>query len=99
MGIHSVGTKPIGSTMPCFAAFDGSLRGIDDGDSIRNGVGHIETAAIRIDGQRLRLGAKVTLAGQARIEVTLHGELPGANIDRGNGVAVGQRHVKSAAIR
>ena len=76
MGIHSVGTKPIGldHTLLCRLRRS-ACAGIDDRNGIAGHVGDVEAAAVCVDGQRHRLGAEVALAGQARIEVALHGEL------------------------
>ena len=74
MGIHSVGTKPTGSTIPCLTAARRELVVSIDRNGVAGHVGHVEAAAVGIDGQRHRLGAEVALAGQAGVEVALDGE-------------------------
>ncbi len=64
MGIHSVGTNPMGSTMPLLAAACGQLSRIDDSNGVAGHVGHVEAAAVGVHGQRHRLGAKVALRGR-----------------------------------
>jgi hypothetical protein len=64
----------MGSTMPCFDAFASASLGVDHRNRIADGVGHIQAAAVRVHRQRLRLGAKVALPRQPRIEIALHGE-------------------------
>ena len=61
IGIHSVGTNPSGSTMPCLPRPLRQLAGVDHRNGICGHVGHIQPAAIRIHRQRHRLRAKVAL--------------------------------------
>ena len=68
------------------------------GNGVAAHVGNVEAAAIGVDVQRHRLGAKVALARQACIEVALHVKLPSADVDGGHGIAVGQRDIESSPI-
>ena len=98
IGSHSVGMNPIGSDMPVFAAFGVSFVAVDHGDRIARHVGHIEAAAVRVDCQRNRLGAKIALARQPRVKITLHRKLPRAHIHRSNGIAIGERNIERLLV-
>ena len=77
IGIHSVGTNPIGldhalSVRPSRVSI---LVSITATASLAM-LATYKPAAVGVDGQRHRLGAKVALPRQPRIEVALDRELP-----------------------
>ena len=98
MGIHSVGTNPMGSTIPCFDDFRSELLRVDDSHGIAGHVRNVKPAAVAIDGKCHRLGAEVTLMRQTGIEVALDGELTCTNIHGGYGVAIGERYVQGFTV-
>jgi hypothetical protein len=75
IGIHSVGTKPSGSTMPFFDGLRRQLAGVDHSNGIGAHVCHVEPAAVAVHSQRHRLRAEIALSRKPRVEVALHRKL------------------------
>jgi len=101
MGIHSVGMKPIGSTMPCCAALRVNLS-VSITARVADGVGHVQPAAVAVDGQSS--GSAPSSFGRAdAYRSNLHGKVAmgfsGPHIHGCHGVAIRQRNIERLLIR
>ncbi len=99
IGSHSVGTNPIGSTMPCLRRLRRSALPCPSPQPRRSPYWR-RTAAFRSHSPpALRLGAKIALPRQPRVEVALDRKLSAATFTAATASRLAKRHIKRLPIR